>query len=98
MHIFVSVKSTIRKRTYTYSRYNLNLKDMNLKKLIYLCVFSFGIINFGYSQVLEKIKGNRDVTIKQTYVDDFNSLIVKNDFEVKIAYNIKKETYHYRQL
>jgi len=62
---------------------------MKLEKLLYILLFSFGIINFTFGQTKEKIKGNRDVTIKQTYVDDFNSLIIKDDFEVKIAYNSK---------
>ena len=41
------------------------------------------------AQSKEKIKGNRNVTIKQTYLDDFSKLIVKNDFEIKLAYNSK---------
>ncbi len=42
-----------------------------------------------YAQSREKIKGNRIVTIKQTYLNDFNTLIVKDNFEVKLAYNSK---------
>lgn len=42
-----------------------------------------------YAQSREKIKGNRDVTIKQTYLNDFNTLIVKDNFEVKLAHNSK---------
>lgn len=37
----------------------------------------------------EKIKGNRDVTIKQSYIDPFEKIIVGNDFEIQIAYNEK---------
>jgi len=40
-----------------------------------------------FGQSISKIRGNRDVTIKQTYIDDFSTLIIKNDFEVKLAYN-----------
>ena len=58
-------------------------------KLIYTLIFALGILNFGFAQVKDKIKGNRDVTIKQTYVDDFTSLVIKDDFEVKIAFNSK---------
>lgn len=58
-------------------------------KLIYTLVFSLGILNLGFGQIKEKIKGNRDVTIKQTYVDDFSALVIKDDFEVKIAFNSK---------
>lgn len=58
-------------------------------KLIYTLIFSLGILNLGFGQIKEKIKGNRDVTIKQTYVDDFSALVIKDDFEVKIAFNSK---------
>lgn len=62
---------------------------MKFVKLVYICVFSLCLTSFGFAQVEEKIKGNRDVTIKQTYLDAFNSLVIKDDFEVKIAYNSK---------
>ncbi|TCK66681.1 putative autotransporter adhesin-like protein [Winogradskyella wandonensis] len=62
---------------------------MKLTKLIYTLLFLFLVVQVGQSQNKEKIKGNRDVTIKQTYLDEFNTLIIKDDFEVKIAYNSK---------
>lgn len=37
----------------------------------------------------EKIKGNRNVTIKQTYVDDFDTIVVNGDFSIEIVYNSK---------
>ena len=37
----------------------------------------------------EKIKGDRNVTIKQTYIDDFQSIVVNGDFSVEIVYNSK---------
>ena len=37
----------------------------------------------------EKIKGDRNVTIKQTYIDDFDTLVVNGDFSVEIVYNSK---------
>ena len=37
----------------------------------------------------EKIKGNRDVTIKQTYIDDFDTIVVDDDFSIEIVYNSK---------
>ncbi|GAB4163255.1 MAG: DUF2807 domain-containing protein [Winogradskyella sp.] len=37
----------------------------------------------------EKIKGDRNVTIKQTYIDDFNTLVVNGDFSIEIVYNSK---------
>lgn len=37
----------------------------------------------------EKIKGDRNVTIKQTYVDDFDTIVVSGDFSVEVVYNSK---------
>lgn len=37
----------------------------------------------------EKIKGDRNVTIKQTYIDPFNTIVVGEDFSVEIIYNSK---------
>ncbi|MBC3846877.1 DUF2807 domain-containing protein [Winogradskyella echinorum] len=37
----------------------------------------------------EKIKGDRNVTIKQTYIDDFHSIVVAGDFSIEIVYNSK---------
>ena len=39
------------------------------------------------SQELERIKGDRNLTIKQTYVDEFSKLVVGEDFEVELFYN-----------
>ena len=60
-----------------------------MNKLIYIIVFTLSITSISEAQTVEKIKGNRNVTLKQTYTDDFTSLIIKDDFEVKIAYNSK---------
>ncbi|NRB58620.1 MAG: DUF2807 domain-containing protein [Winogradskyella sp.] len=37
----------------------------------------------------EKIKGDRNVTIKQTYIDDFHTLEIGEDFSIEIVYNSK---------
>lgn len=55
--------------------------------LFLLIAFSFSIT--ASSQDTEKIKGDRNVTIKQTYVDEFNSIMVGEDFEVELYYNSK---------
>jgi len=39
------------------------------------------------AQELEKVKGDRNLTIKQTYVDEFSKLVVGEDFEVELFYN-----------
>lgn len=41
------------------------------------------------AQNSEKVKGNRNVTVKQTYIDDFKKLVIANDFSVEIVYNSK---------
>lgn len=37
----------------------------------------------------EKIKGDRNVTLKQTYIDPFNKIVVGESFTVEIIYNSK---------
>ncbi len=37
----------------------------------------------------DKIKGDRNVTLKQTFVDNFHSIIVNGDFSVEVVYNSK---------
>lgn len=41
------------------------------------------------AQSTEKIKGDRNVTIKQTYIDDFDTIVVSGDFSIEIVYNSK---------
>lgn len=41
------------------------------------------------AQSEEKIKGDRNVTIRQTFVDDFHTIIVDGDFSIEIVYNSK---------
>lgn len=65
-----------------------NLKKLKMNKITTTLVLLLAFTTLSYAQ-LEKIKGNRDVTIKQTYIDSFASLVIKNNFEVKIAYNSK---------
>ncbi|MBJ7880846.1 DUF2807 domain-containing protein [Gelidibacter salicanalis] len=50
-------------------------------------VFSFTA--YTSAQDDEKIKGDRNVTIKQTYIDPFNKIVVGEDFSVEIIYNSK---------
>lgn len=54
----------------------------------YTLFFLLGVITFGNAQK-EKIKGDRNVTIKQTYLDSFNTLVIKDNFEVQLVYNSK---------
>lgn len=45
--------------------------------------------SFAMAQDLEKIKGDRELSIEQTYVDEFSKIIVGEDFEVELYYNSK---------
>jgi len=41
------------------------------------------------AQSTDKIKGDRNVTIKQTYIDDFETIVVDGDFSIEVVYNSK---------
>jgi hypothetical protein len=58
------------------------------KLLLILIVLIIGlpVIN---AQSTEKIKGDRNVTVKQTYIDDFEKIIVDGDISIEIVYNSK---------
>ena len=58
------------------------------KSLLSLVICLFTVVGT-YAQSKEKIKGNRDVTIKQAYIDPFEKIIVSGDFSIEIAYNEK---------
>nr|WP_321236905.1 DUF2807 domain-containing protein [uncultured Psychroserpens sp.] len=57
-----------------------------------ITLFLFILLGYsitGYAQGAEKIKGDRNLTIKQTYVDDFKKIIIGEDFNVELFYNKK---------
>lgn len=56
-----------------------------MNKFIIAAIFFLSISLSGFAQ--EKIKGDRNVTIEQTYVDNFNTIIVGNNLNVQIVYN-----------
>ncbi|WMI67722.1 GIN domain-containing protein [Mangrovimonas sp. YM274] len=58
------------------------------KILLTLCI-GIGFILTASGQSDDKIKGDRNVTIKQTYIDAFNKIIVGEDFSIEIIYNSK---------
>ena len=58
-----------------------------MNKLTCLMLFFSVACLVSNAQSRERIKGDRNVTIKQTYIDDFQTLIIKNNFEVNIAFN-----------
>jgi hypothetical protein len=60
-----------------------------MKRPLLLFVLSMSLIPMVNSQTLEKIKGDRNVTVKQTYIDDFKRIVVTGDLSVEIVYNSK---------
>ncbi|MCG0017059.1 GIN domain-containing protein [Winogradskyella immobilis] len=60
-----------------------------MNKLAFTLLLIIGGTLTSYAQIKDRIKGNRDVTIKQTYVDDFESLIINGDFNIEIVFNNK---------
>ena len=41
------------------------------------------------AQSTDKIKGDRNVTIRQTYIDDFETIVVDGNLSIEIVYNSK---------
>ncbi|WP_323788651.1 GIN domain-containing protein [Psychroserpens sp.] len=60
-----------------------------MKKITLFLLITLGFCSVGISQDDDKVKGDRNVTIKQTYVDNFNTIIIGEDFEVELYYNSK---------
>lgn len=55
---------------------------------LFLCLF-LGYMASSFAQDSEKIKGDRNITINQTYVDEFSRIVLGEDFEVELFYNKK---------
>ncbi|MCA0132292.1 GIN domain-containing protein [Winogradskyella alexanderae] len=60
-----------------------------MKKQLLVLIFAVATSSLVFSQATDKIKGDRNVTIKQTYIDDFQTIIVDSDFAIEIVYNSK---------
>lgn len=60
-----------------------------MNKLIFSLLLIFVCFSSASAQDEEKIKGDRNVTIKQTYIDPFTKISVGEDFSVEIIYNSK---------
>lgn len=59
-----------------------------MKSKFVICIWLICLaVNSVTSQ--EKIKGNREVTIKQTYIDNFEAISVGDDFSIDLVYNSK---------
>uniref|UniRef100_UPI0040498C2A GIN domain-containing protein n=1 Tax=Gelidibacter sp. TaxID=2018083 RepID=UPI0040498C2A len=60
-----------------------------MKQLILTFLIALAFVSQGTAQDDGKIKGDRNVTIKQTDVEPFNRIIVGEEFTVEIVYNSK---------
>ncbi len=60
-----------------------------MKKILLILVLMIVATPLVTAQSTEKIKGDRNVTIKQTYIDDFETIIVDGNFSIEIVYNSK---------
>lgn len=60
-----------------------------MKKVLLILLLTLAAIPFVTAQTEDKIKGDRNVTIKQTYIDNFHSIVVGGDFSIEIVYNSK---------
>lgn len=60
-----------------------------MKNSILLLILVFGFSTFSFAQDEEKIKGDRNLTIEQTYTDGFKKIVVGEDFNVELYYNKK---------
>lgn len=58
-----------------------------MNKIIFTFLLALLSTAYASAQDDEKIKGDRNVTIKQTYIDPFNRIVVGEDFSVEIIYN-----------
>jgi len=59
---------------------------MKNKPFITLLV-SLSFCFFNNAQNIEKVKGNRNVTIQQSYINSFHTILVDEDFEIDLIYN-----------
>lgn len=60
-----------------------------MKKTLLILLLMLAAIPMVTAQSAEKIKGDRNVTIKQTFIDDFHSIVVDGDFSIEVIYNSK---------
>jgi len=58
-----------------------------MNKIAIAILFCLGFSISVLAQDDDKVKGDRNVTIKQTYVDSFNKIVVGEDFYVEVIYN-----------
>ena len=60
-----------------------------MKKILLVLIIFVAGISQTTAQSTDKIKGDRNVTIRQTYIDDFETIVVDGDFSIEAVYNSK---------
>ncbi|WP_458627165.1 GIN domain-containing protein [Winogradskyella sp. PC D3.3] len=60
-----------------------------MKKTVLILLLTIATVPLLQAQTENKIKGDRNVTIKQTYIDNFHSIVVNGDFSIEVVYNSK---------
>ena len=60
-----------------------------MKKQFLVLIFMLTSVATVLSQSTQKIKGDRNITIKQTFIDDFETIVVDGDFAIEVVYNSK---------
>ncbi|SDS62400.1 Putative auto-transporter adhesin, head GIN domain [Formosa sp. Hel1_31_208] len=60
-----------------------------MKNIALFLLIIFGVGSTSFAQDTERIKGDKNLTIKQTYVDGFKKIVIGGDFEVELYYNKK---------
>ena len=58
-----------------------------MKKLLIILILGVFVSIHLSAQNAEKVKGNRNVTLLQTYVTPFHTILVDEDFEIDLIYN-----------
>ena len=58
-----------------------------MNKIIFVLLLAITFNTTVYSQKLEKVKGNKNVTIQQTLIDPFHTIVVGEKLKVEIIYN-----------
>ena len=60
-----------------------------MNKITYTLILIVAFAHSVGAQTKEKIKGSRIVTIEQTYVDEFNKIVIADNLPVEIVFNSK---------
>lgn len=67
--------------------YVIPFNPLNMKRYFLVLTLAFFASIKTYAQNLEKVKGNRQVTIVNTQIDGFHTIALDEDFEIDLIYN-----------